>query len=59
MKKILLLNDTVVRFEKGTVLEVSDQEAGRLIAFRNAVEAAEPVKEKKEAKKKAPAKPKD
>lgn len=35
--KVKLTNDTVVRFVKGTVLEVSDQEASRLIAFNNAV----------------------
>lgn len=40
---VKLTNDTVVRFAKGTVLEVSEQEASRLIAFNNAVE----VKEKK------------
>lgn len=51
--KIKLTNDTVVRFVKGTVLEVSDQEASRLIAFNNAVKveekkaAAKPAKEKK------------
>lgn len=47
--KIKLLRDTVVRFQGGTVIEVSEEEAKRLIAFRN----AEPVKEtKKPAKKK-------
>lgn len=44
--KIKLTRDTVVRFAKDTVLEVSDSEASRLIAFNNAVE----VKEKAEAK---------
>ena len=44
--KVKLTNDTVVRFAKDTVLEVSDTEASRLIAFNNAVE----VKEKAEAK---------
>lgn len=44
--KIKLTNDTAVRFAKGTVLEVSDKEASRLISFHNAVE----VKEKAEAK---------
>ena len=43
--KVKLTNDTVVRFAKGTVLEVSDQEASRLIAFNNAVK----VEEKKAA----------
>lgn len=47
--KIKLLRDTVVRFQSGTVIEVSDAEAKRLISLRN----AEPVKEtKKPAKKK-------
>lgn len=49
--KVKLTNDTVVRFAKGTVLEVSDQEASRLIAFNNAVEvkeaAAKPAKKTK------------
>lgn len=47
--KVKLINDTVVRFAKDTVLEVSDQEASRLIAFNNAVE----VKDKKSAAKPA------
>lgn len=59
--KVKLTNDTVVRFAKGTVLEVSDQEASRLIAFNNAVEVkakaeakpAEEKPEKKPAKKKS------
>lgn len=44
--KIKLTQDTLVRFAKGTVLEVSGDEASRLIALNNAVE----VKEKAEAK---------
>ena len=44
--KVKLTHDTSVRFAKGTVLEVSSQEASRLIAFNNAVE----VKAKAEAK---------
>lgn len=47
--KVRLTNDTIVRFEKGTVLEVSDQEALRLFAFHN----AEPVVEEKKAEKKS------
>lgn len=57
---VKLTRDTVVRFAKGTVLEVSDEEASRLFAFNNAVEVkakaeAKPAKEpeKKPAKKKA------
>lgn len=48
--KVKLLRDTVVRFSGGTVIDVSKEEAARLIAFRN----AEPVKEpaKKATKKK-------
>lgn len=44
--KVKLTNDTIVRFAKDTVLEVSDKEASRLIAFNNAVK----VEEKKAAK---------
>ena len=44
--KVKLTNDTVVRFAKDTVLEVSDKEASRLLAFNNAVK----VEEKKAAK---------
>ena len=33
---IRLKRDTIVRFNRGTVLEVSDAEASRLIAFGNA-----------------------
>ena len=58
--KVKLTNNTAVRFAKGTVLEVSDQEASRLIAFNNAVKVeekkaeAKPAEpEKKPAKKKA------
>lgn len=51
--KVKLTNDTVVRFVKGTVLEVSDREASRLIAFNNAVKVEEKKKaETKPAKKK-------
>ena len=42
---VRLTRDTIVRFEKDTVLEVSDTEASRLIAFGNAVKV-----EKKAAK---------
>lgn len=44
--KVKLTNDTIVRFARGTVLEVSDAEASRLISLNNAVK----VKEKAEAK---------
>ena len=50
--KIELLHDTAVRFAKGTVLEVSDSEASRLIAFNNAVRVEEEKTEAKTAKKK-------
>lgn len=50
--KIELLHDTVVRFAKGAVLEVSDAEASRLIAFNNAVRVEEKKTEAKTAKKK-------
>ena len=51
--KVKLTNDTVVRFAKGTVLEVSYQEASRLIAFNNAVKVEEKKAEAKPAKKKS------
>lgn len=53
--KVELINDTVVRFAKGTVLEVSDEEASRLIAFNNAVgvKAKAEKAEAKPAKKKS------
>lgn len=41
MKTIRLKHDTSVRFGRGTVLEVSDAEASRLIAFGNAELIAE------------------
>lgn len=46
--KVRLTHDTAVRFAKDTILEVSEAEGKRLIAFNNAVE----VKEKKQTKKK-------
>lgn len=49
--KIKLTNDTAVRFAEGTVLEVTEEEAKRLIAFNNAVEV-KPKAEAKPAKKK-------
>lgn len=45
--KVKLTHDTVVRFAKGTVLEVSEEEASRLFAFKNAVEVKEEAKPKK------------
>lgn len=50
--KIELLHDTTVRFAKGTILEVSDQEASRLIAFNNAVKVEEKKAEAKPSRKK-------
>ena len=52
--KVRQTRDTVVRFAKDTVLEVSDKEASRLIAFNNAVE----VKAKAEKPEAKPAKAK-
>ena len=49
--KVRLTNDTFVRFAKGSVLEVSDQEASRLIAFNNAVKVEEKKAAAKTAKK--------
>lgn len=50
--KVKLTNDTIVRFAKDTVLEVSDEEASRLIAFNNAVKVTEKKAAAKPAKKK-------
>ena len=56
MQKVKITRDTVVRFEAGAVLEVSDVEGARLIAFKCAepvvepkaeVEAPKPAKKKK------------
>jgi hypothetical protein len=48
--KVVLTHDTIVRYKAGTVLDVEETEAKRLIEFNNAVAVAE---EKKTAKKKA------
>ncbi len=50
--KVKLAQDTAVRFAKGTVLEVSDQEAARLFAFKLAEEVKAKKAETKPAKKK-------
>lgn len=50
--KVKLTHDTLVRFAKDAVLEVSDQEASRLIAFNNAVKVEEKKAAAKPAKKK-------
>lgn len=50
--KVELTRDVAVRFAKGTVLEVSDKEASRLIAFNSAVK----VKAKAETAEAKPAK---
>lgn len=44
--RIKLIHDTYVRFPKDSILEVTDEEGKRLIAFGNA-EKAEPKKTKK------------
>lgn len=49
---VKLTRDTVVRFAKGSVLEVSDEEASRLLAFNNAVKVEEKKAAAKPAKKK-------
>ena len=49
---VKLTNDTIVRFARGTVLEVSDAEASRLIAFKTAVRVEEKKTEAKRARKK-------
>ncbi len=45
--KVKLTNDTFVRFAKGSVLEVSNEEASRLIALNNAVKVKESKAKKK------------
>lgn len=52
MKAVKLTHDTIVRFAKGSVVTVSDEEAARLIAFNNAVIVKEKKAEAKPAKKK-------
>lgn len=42
---VRLVNDTIVRFKKGSVLDLSEDEARRLIAFGNAVIEKETVVE--------------
>lgn len=44
MIKIELLRDTIVRHPKGTVVEVTEEEAKRLIAFGNGKKAEAPKK---------------
>lgn len=44
--KIKLKHDTIVRFPKDTVLDVSEEEAKRLIAFGNAEKVEEKPKKK-------------
>lgn len=48
--KVEILRDTLVRVNKGAVIEVPEAEGRRLMAFHNAVEVKEPAK--KPAKKK-------
>lgn len=52
--KVKLIHDTLVRMASGTVLDVSEAEAKRLIAFNNAepVTEAKPAQAKKATKKK-------
>lgn len=52
MAQVKLTNDTIVRFAKGTVLEVSEEEAKRLCSFKNAVMVEEKKPAAKAAKKK-------
>lgn len=44
---IELTRDTAVRLSKGTVIEVSDDEGNRLIAFHSAKKAKKETKKKK------------
>lgn len=45
--KVEVLHDTIIRFPKGAVVEVSEEEARRLIAFGNAREAQQEKKARK------------
>lgn len=45
--KVMLTRDTIVRMAKGTVVEVSEEEAKRLKTFKNAVDVP---KQQKKAK---------
>lgn len=61
--KVRLIHDALVKFPKGSVLEVSEAEGARLLAFKNAeVVKAAPKKEEpaepKEEKTEKPDKPK-
>lgn len=47
---VKLTQNTTVRFDKGTVLDVSEKEASRLLAFNLAVVAPEPKPKKTKAK---------
>lgn len=51
MIRVKLTRDAVVRFEKDTVLEVSDREALRLFAFKIAERVEEPKKTTKKKEK--------
>lgn len=51
--KVEIKRDTIVRFGKGSVIEVADEEGKRLISLGNAAEVKEkPKPKKKETKKK-------
>lgn len=49
--QIKLLHDTLVKFQKDVILEVPEEEARRLIAFKNAVEEKSAPKKAVKAKK--------
>lgn len=49
--KVRLIQSTAVRYEEGTVVDVTEQEAKRLIAFNLATVEAEKPKAKKTTKK--------
>lgn len=50
--KVEIKRDTIVRFGKGSVIEVADEEGKRLISFGNAAEVKEEPKPKKKTTKK-------
>lgn len=51
--KVKIKRDTIVRFGKGSVIEVTDKEGKRLISFGNAEKVKETPKKKETKKKKA------
>lgn len=47
---VKLLHDTIVRMKAGTILDLPDEEAKRLISFNNAKEEKKKIEKKKGGK---------